>query len=183
MKHTQRLPLNWKYHSCPWPRGLVSTIVGGGGGGGCPILINVFQFSIFSATWYFINKYFPNQTFSLFSQVNLGLHIYAITKLLLLTTHSFADGWMIFESCQISSLSEDFWSSYTIHTCQLSTNPSQEISLGPLLGLLSRRFVRFQSWPPGVRLDYQFRSGPLYSTGFGKLITIQIWIRNNFNFM
>ena len=49
------------------------------------ILINVFEFPIFSASWYFSNKYFPNQTFSFFSQVNL--YIYTITKLLLLTTH------------------------------------------------------------------------------------------------
>ena len=76
---------------------------GGGGGGEHPILINVFEFPIFSASWYFSNKYFPNQTFSFFSQVNLGLHIYPITKLLLLTTCIFAEGWMIFESWQISS--------------------------------------------------------------------------------
>ena len=49
------------------------------------ILINVFEFPIFSASWYFSNKYFPNQTFSFFSQVNL--YIYTITRLLLLTTH------------------------------------------------------------------------------------------------
>ena len=48
------------------------------------ILITVFENPIFSASWYFSNKYFPNQTFSFFSQVNL--YIYTITKLLLLTT-------------------------------------------------------------------------------------------------
>ena len=144
-----------------------------GVGGGCPILINVFQFSIFSATWYFINKYFPNQTFSLFSQVNLGLHIYAITKLLLLTTHSFADGWMIFESCQISSLSEGFWSSCTIHTCQLSTIQNQEISRGPLLRLLSRRFV--QLW-------LMFLNS-LYSQLHGILVTNIFQIRPFLSFL
>ena len=56
-------------------------------GGGVPILINVFEFPIFSASWYFNNIYFPNQTVFFFSQVNLALHIYTITKLLLLTTH------------------------------------------------------------------------------------------------
>ena len=59
-------------------------IEGGGGGG---ILINIFEFPIFSASWYFSNKYFPNQTFSFFPQVNLALRVYMITKLLLLTTH------------------------------------------------------------------------------------------------
>ena len=34
MKNTQRLVLNWKDHNSPWPRGLVSVILGGGGGGG-----------------------------------------------------------------------------------------------------------------------------------------------------
>ena len=38
----------------------------GGGGGGVQIQINVFEFPIFSASWYFSNKYFPNQTFFLF---------------------------------------------------------------------------------------------------------------------
>ena len=56
-----------------------------GGGGGVQILVNVFEFPIFSPLWYFSNKYFPNQTF--FSQVNLALNIYMITNLLLLTTH------------------------------------------------------------------------------------------------
>ena len=82
MKNTQRLLLNWKYHNSPWPRGL-----GGGGGGGGQLLVNVFEFPIFSALWYFSNRYFLNQTFSFFSQVNLVPHIYTITKLLLLATH------------------------------------------------------------------------------------------------
>ena len=33
------------------------------GGGGGRILVNVFEFPIFSPLWYFSNKYFPNQTF------------------------------------------------------------------------------------------------------------------------
>ena len=53
---------------------------------GGQILMNVFEFPIFSASWYFSNKYFPNQTYSFFSHVNL--YIYTITKLLLLTTHT-----------------------------------------------------------------------------------------------
>ena len=64
---------------------VVSIILGGGGGGGVQILVNVFEFPIFSPLWCFSNKYFPNQTF--FSQVNLALNIYTITNLLLLTTH------------------------------------------------------------------------------------------------
>ena len=59
--------------------------IGGGGGGGGQILINVSEFPIVSASWYFSNKYFPNQTF--FSQVNFALYIYTITNLLLLITH------------------------------------------------------------------------------------------------
>ena len=61
---------------------MVSIILGEGGG---QILINVFEFPIFSPLWYFSNKYFPNQTF--FSQVNIALNIYTITNLLFLTTH------------------------------------------------------------------------------------------------
>ena len=57
------------------------------GGGGGQNLINVFEFPRFPASWYFSNKYFPNQTFLSFSQVNLALYIYTITNLLLLTTH------------------------------------------------------------------------------------------------
>ena len=41
--------------------------IGGGGGGGGQILINVFEFPTFSASWYFSKKYFPNQNFSSFS--------------------------------------------------------------------------------------------------------------------
>ena len=61
---------------------------------GGQILINVFEFPIFSASWYFSNKYFPNQTFSFFSQVNL--YIYTITLLLLPIS-------LIFHNCYISS--------------------------------------------------------------------------------
>ena len=67
------------------PEGWSSIILGGGGGG--KILINVFEFPIFSASWYFSNKYFPkSDLFFLLSQVNLAFTHYPYSSYFIIIT-------------------------------------------------------------------------------------------------